>query len=788
MHPRAADIERVRQQAPAWLGAISARASRRVELVHLVKLLGLAGAYFVAAKGGLALAYENSSVTAVWPPTGIALAALVLGGRRLWPGVALGALFANLWTGIPFITVLGITTGNTLEALVGAGLLVHVARFRPSLDRTRDVVALAVAAALSTMVSATVGVASLRAGNAVSADALLSTWRTWWLGDLGGALLVAPFLMVFAAGMPSTRRLGRLVEGASLLAALALVTWFVFSDPAPRTFLIFPVLAWAALRFRQAGVTAGSLIVAAIAAGFTAHGMGPFIQATEDQGLLVSQTFVGVTALVSLLLAAITAERERADTALRGAAEARFHGAFEGAPTGMAVMSLEGRFEQVNGALCEITGRRRDELEGAGLELIASADDLVEMRHHLDLLLAGEASSYKTDKRCLHASGETGWMTLQATLLRDAHGEPSHFLSQMLDITERRRNEENLQYMVDHDPLTGLLNRRSFERELNAHLVRGRRYGLGGAAVMVDLDRFKQVNDSLGHSAGDELIVHVAQALRARLRETDVLARLSGDEFMVLLPHVDRSQAREVAYDLLGAVRAADLRTPEGTSRSVTASVGVAMVEDEEGLTGEDIMISADVAMYDAKHGGRDCLAFYDSDERAGARTRGRTTWVQRIRGALEEDRFTLLAQPIVELSTGLTAQHELLLRMQDASGNLIAPGAFLPIAERVDMVGEIDRWVVRRAMATLQAHERCGAALALEVNVSARSLGDPALLELIEAELLRTRISPERLIFEVTETAAVANMTAARSFGERLSELGCRFALDDFGAGLGLA
>jgi len=527
---RAADTDRVRRPAPARLGAIVGRASRRVEPVHVVKL---------------------------------------------------------------------------------------VAQFRPSLDRARNVLALAVAATLSTVVSATVGVASLRAGNAVSADALLSTWRTWWLGDLGGALLVAPFLLVFAGGMPSTRGRGRLLEGVGLLAALALVSWFVFSDPADRTFLIFPVLAWAALRFRQAGVTAASLIVAAIAAGFTAHGLGPFAQASEDQGLLMSQMFVGVTALVSLLLAAITAERQRAESALRSAAEARFRGVFEGAPTGMALMSLEGRFEQVNGALCEISGRRRDELEGGGLELIASADDLIEMRRHLDLLLAGEPGSYRTDKRCLHASGETGWTTFQATLLRDAQGEPLHFLTQMLDITDRRRNEENLRYMVDHDPLTGLLNRRSFERELNAHLVRGRRYGLGGAAVMLDLDCFKQVNDSLGHRAGDELIVHVAQALRGRLRETDVVARLSGDEFIVLLPQVDRSQAREVARELLAAVRTADRRTFDGTVRSITASVGVAMIEDGDALTGEDIMVSADVAMYDAKNGGRDCLAFSDPNARA---------------------------------------------------------------------------------------------------------------------------------------------------------------------------
>lgn len=349
----------------AWLAAIPA--SLRIERVHLIRLVAVAVAYFAAAKGGLALAHENSSVTAVWPPTGIALAALVLWGCRLWPGVALGAFLANVWTGAPLITVLGITAGNTLEGLIAASLLVHVAQFRPSLDRTRDVLALAAAATVCAMVGATVGVASLRAGDAVSGNALLSTWRTWWLGDLGGAVLVAPFLLVFAGGVPNVRRLARFVEAAGLLVALTVVSWLVFSDQPDRTFLIFPILVWAGLRFRQRGVAAASLIVAGVAAACTAHGTGPFVQATTDQGLLLSQAFVGVSAVVSLLLAAITAERERAETALRGAAEARFRGAFEGAPTGMAVVSLDGRFEEVNGALCEITGYRREELEAADL-------------------------------------------------------------------------------------------------------------------------------------------------------------------------------------------------------------------------------------------------------------------------------------------------------------------------------------------------------------------------------------------------------------------------------------
>ena len=187
---------------------------------YTAKVLALALAYFGAAKAGLLLAYENSSVTAVWAPTGISLAALVLWGRGLWPGVALGALLANCWTGVPVLTVLGIATGNTLEALVGASLL-RLVGFRPSLERARDVLALAaLAAVLSTMVSATVGVASLYAGDSISASALASGWRTWWVGDMVGDLLIAPFILVFASVPRARPRPGRLIEGAALLAAL----------------------------------------------------------------------------------------------------------------------------------------------------------------------------------------------------------------------------------------------------------------------------------------------------------------------------------------------------------------------------------------------------------------------------------------------------------------------------------------------------------------------------------------------------------------------------------------
>jgi PAS domain S-box-containing protein len=285
------------------------------------KILLVAGAYFGTAKLGLELASAHPSITAVWPPTGISLAAILVWGFRMWPGVALGAALANTFTGdLPAWSILGITTGNTLEAVTGALLLQRVG-FRLSLDRVRDVLALAVlAAGISTMVAATIGVTSLWAADQItSADELPSAWRDWWLGDMGGDLLVAPFLLVLASGARLDRRPQRVAEALALLAALAGLSLLVFSRDTPLTYLTFPPLIWAALRFRQIGASFSTLVVATIAVVFTENDMGPFSRASADESLLLAQTFMGVTAIATLVLAAITSERARAEAELQRA-------------------------------------------------------------------------------------------------------------------------------------------------------------------------------------------------------------------------------------------------------------------------------------------------------------------------------------------------------------------------------------------------------------------------------------------------------------------------------------
>jgi integral membrane sensor domain MASE1/anti-sigma regulatory factor (Ser/Thr protein kinase) len=274
--------------------------------------LVVAGAYYASAKLGLQLAFTNESVTAVWPPTGIALAALVLGGRRLWPGVLLGAFLANVTTDVPVYTAAGIAVGNTLEAVVGAWLLDRFG-FRASLLRLRDIFALAVlAGVVSTAVSATIGVASLAVGDSLSGGAV-SAWRLWWLGDMGGDLVVAPLIFVLVTHWPYRKLPGGAVEAIALMAALIATGLVVFTHDTPAAYLTFPFIVWAAIRFLQPGATVAAVSLAALAVAFTVNDSGPFVRSSQDASLLLAQSFSAIVGLTGLILATATSQRTRAE-------------------------------------------------------------------------------------------------------------------------------------------------------------------------------------------------------------------------------------------------------------------------------------------------------------------------------------------------------------------------------------------------------------------------------------------------------------------------------------------
>jgi signal transduction histidine kinase len=289
--------------------ATGARAARYVLGVAL-----LAGAYYGTAKLGLELAYLNGAVTAMWPPVGVGIAALVLFGPRLWPGVLLGDLLVGDFS-TPMGTVMGQTAGNTLEVLVGALLLRRLAGTDVAMNRVRDVFALIAAAAAGTLISACFGTASLRLGDVIPAHETVEVWRTWWLSDFSGALVVTPAILAWARGWPRAPSRRRLLEGALLITALVLLAELPSQRDVP--YVVFPTLIWAALRFGPPGASLAVLIAASLTVWNTAHNAGPFVRASITDSLLSTQLFMTTAALTSLILAALTAERRRADEALR---------------------------------------------------------------------------------------------------------------------------------------------------------------------------------------------------------------------------------------------------------------------------------------------------------------------------------------------------------------------------------------------------------------------------------------------------------------------------------------
>jgi diguanylate cyclase (GGDEF)-like protein/PAS domain S-box-containing protein len=480
-------------------------------------------------------------------------------------------------------------------------------------------------------------------------------------------------------------------------------------------------------------------------------------------------------------------QQKRARDALREAEE-RFRGAFEAAPVGIALVDLSpptlGRFLQVNAALAEISGRTTEELLESKLQDLSHPEDVAAELDLLQDLLGGAARHHSIEGRLLRPEGEVVWSSVSASIVRDPAGSPLYAVVQFQDVSERKRFEGQLQYLADHDPLTGLLNRRRFEQELRQHVALADRHGSVGAVLVIDLDNFKYINDTLGHAVGDELIGRVGSIVDARLRSTDTVARLGGDEFAVLLPETPPDEAVRVADELREEIGTQSV-VGGGRSIRLTVSIGVSRFGGDAKISSDGVLVNADIAMYEAKAGGRDRVELLEA-EGPKTKMRARLTWSERIREALEHGRFELFQQPILELEPNAVTRHELLLRMRDDSGDLIGPSSFLYIAEQFGQIQAIDRWVCGQALELLAARQRAGDDVCLEVNLSGASITDVEMSRFLESAVRDSGIDATKLIFEVTETAAIVNIDKARQFAARMAELGCSFALDDFGAGFG--
>ncbi|WP_051306116.1 EAL domain-containing protein [Massilia alkalitolerans] len=375
-------------------------------------------------------------------------------------------------------------------------------------------------------------------------------------------------------------------------------------------------------------------------------------------------------------------------------------------------------------------------------------------------------------------------VTLSVAPMRDEAGGMLGHLIVFRDVSASQEFESRLHYLATHDALTQLINRHEFERRLSAILQSDS--PAGHTLMYLDLDQFKIVNDTCGHAAGDELMRQLAHVMRRTLRKEDTLARLGGDEFGVLLHRSEAHEALAVAERLRQALRAFDF-VWGGKVFPIGVSIGLLALLPGEMLLC-DAMRIADSACYVAKEKGRNRVHVSTRDDLEVERHKGEVGWISRLHAALKDERFVLFGQQIraLQAESGAAGHVEVLIRMTEADGTLVSPMAFIPSAERYGIMPQIDRWVIGSLLRRFhELHPDCAGAPVYAVNLSGTTLCDEGFLPFVREELARWRVDPARICFEVTETAAIANLKQATHLITELKALGCRFSLDDFGSGM---
>ena len=378
-------------------------------------------------------------------------------------------------------------------------------------------------------------------------------------------------------------------------------------------------------------------------------------------------------------------------------------------------------------------------------------------------------------------------ITQSAAPIRARNGEISGVVLVLHDVSRERQYVAKLSYQASHDSLTGLINRGEFERRLSLALNSAAQLGRHHAVMYLDLDQFKVVNDTCGHAAGDQLMRQVSAVLQRRLREGDTLARLGGDEFGVLLENCAPDNALRIADGLRQTVTDCHFAWE---TRAFNIGVSIGLVNVEDGLfTLTDVLSSADAACYMAKEKGRNRVQVYHPGDSELSTRQGEMEWIGRLQKALDEDRFVLYAQDIAGLDPARKVEDhcEILIRMLDERGELVLPMAFIPAAERYNLMPSIDRWVIRNAFAIIarqQAEKESGPGI-FAINLSGASIGDERFLDYVREQFGHFAVSPQSICFEITETAAIAKLDKATDFINQLKSLGCLFSLDDFGAGM---
>jgi len=474
-------------------------------------------------------------------------------------------------------------------------------------------------------------------------------------------------------------------------------------------------------------------------------------------------------------------ERLKAEADLR-TSEQRFRVAFNQAAVGLAHVAIDGRWLMVNQKLCEIVGYSQEEMLAMNYQDLTHPEDLPVDQELGRRMLAREIHEQSREKRYRHKKGYYVWVNLTNSLVRDEDGEPRYYSTVVEDISRRKQVEGELLHMANHDVLTSLPNRSLLLDRISQAIAYANRSGEQVAVLLIDLDRFKNINDSLGHDVGDKMITAIARKLIAQVRDVDTVARLGGDEFVILLTDVAHEDAvATLAQQVLEAL--AQPLTIQGHELYPAGSIGISLYP-KDGADSQTLLKNADTAMYRAKDAGRNNFQFYA--RAMNARALDRLKLEGALRNALLRNEFVLHYQPQMDIASGSIVGVEALLRWQPPGEEMIYPADFIPIAEETGLIVAIGEWVLRTACLQQKAWSRGGllAPLRVAVNLSARQFKQQDIVKMVSRALEESGCDAQFLELEITESIVMDSPEAAAATLQKLSDMGVHLSIDDFGTG----
>lgn len=442
-----------------------------------------------------------------------------------------------------------------------------------------------------------------------------------------------------------------------------------------------------------------------------------------------------------------------------------------------------GRILSLNHHGCWLTGYAQTEVVGQHFtNLLPDAALLPDLRFRLEEL-PGSGRHYSHQTELIRKDGGQIAMQWYHNVYDCPTSGERRVLTVGLDISDQKIAEDHLGWLSSHDPLTGLYNRRRFLEELDQTIATCERYTQSCAVMMIDLDQFKDINETSGHHVGDRLLQRVSEALRIQARTSDIVARLGGDEFAIIVQMTSADSAERIAARFCAALDGLEVEGGNGASHRISASLGVALFP-AHGANSDELLANADIALYQAKEKGRKVWHMFSPEEHTRTRVHERVYWDEKVKYALAGGRLNVHFQPILDVRHNEITHYEALLRVKDDSGKMLSPMRFISSAERSGLIHQVDERVITSVIASLAELQRNQIKAKLSINLSGMSFHNPNLVRHIQNTISENGVDPTALIFEITETAAIADIDATGQLMQQIKSLGCQFALDDFGVG----